>query len=106
MIVCYEIFIVRQNEKKEFIPRLASRYELESMYDHLKEILVKICYISSDNPDYWMNKLRRSFSRLQLQAREVSVIRGICRQIDWYGRKRYNDGHRSLSCQQSPLEKL
>jgi tRNA/rRNA methyltransferase len=105
MIICYEIFIARQNEEREFTPRLASRYEMEGMYEQLKEILVRICYISSDNPDYWMNKLRNFFSRLQLQAREVSVIRGICRQIDWYGRKCYNDGHKSSSCQQNPPEK-
>ena len=106
MIICYEIFIARQNEGKEFTPRLAAIYEMEGMYEQLKEILVKICCISSDNPDYQMNKLRNFLSRLQLQAREVSVIRGICRQINWYGKKRYNDGHKNSSCQQNPLEKL
>jgi len=105
MIICYEIFIARQNEEKKFTPRLASRYEMEGMYEQLKEILVRICYISPDNPDYWMNKLRNFFSRLQLQAREVSVIRGICRQIDWYGKKCYNDGQKSSSCQQNPPER-
>ena len=105
MIICYEIFIAKQNEKREFIPRLATRYEMEGMYEQLKEILVRICYISSDNPDYWMNKLRNFFSRLQPQAREVSVIRGICRQINWYGRKCYNDGQKSSSCQQNQIDK-
>ena len=105
MIICYEIFIARQNEEREFAPHLANRYELEGMYEQLKEILVRICYISSDNPDYWMNKLRNFFSRLQLQAREVSIIRGICRQIDWYGKKCFNDGHRDLSYQQNQIDK-
>ncbi|MDP3285979.1 MAG: hypothetical protein Q8M56_16230 [Desulfobacterales bacterium] len=62
------------------------------MYDQLKEILVRINYINPENPDYWMNKLRRFFTRLELRAREVSIIRGICRQIDWYGRKCYKEG--------------
>jgi len=31
-----------------------------------------------------MLNIRRFISRLPLRAREVSVIRGICRQIDWY----------------------
>jgi len=105
MIICYEIFIARQNKGREFTPRFASRYELEGMYEQLKEILARICYLNSDNSDYGMNKLRNFFSRLQLQAREVSVIRGICRQINWYGGKCYHDGKRSLSCQQNPLEK-
>jgi tRNA/rRNA methyltransferase len=29
---------------------------------------------------------------MQLRAREVSIIRGICRQINWYGKKCYQDG--------------
>jgi tRNA/rRNA methyltransferase len=39
-----------------------------------------------------MNKVRYFFNRLKLQAREVSIIRGICRQVDWYSNKRYDDG--------------
>jgi tRNA/rRNA methyltransferase len=62
------------------------------MYTQLKDILVRICFINPDNPDYWMNNLRRFLNRLPLRAREVSIIRGICRQIDWYGNKSYADG--------------
>jgi tRNA/rRNA methyltransferase len=104
MIMCYEIFLAGQ-EKKEFIPRLATRHELEGMYDQLKDILVRICYINPENPDYWMNKLRHFFTRMQLRAREVSIIRGICRQIDWYGKKCYKDGLNSTQRAQSPQNK-
>jgi tRNA/rRNA methyltransferase len=31
-----------------------------------------------------MLNIRRFLSRLSLRAREVRIIRGICRQIDWY----------------------
>jgi tRNA/rRNA methyltransferase len=105
MIICYEIFKTRCAESQDFIPRLAVRHELEGMYDQLKNILVSISYINNENPDYWMNKLRNFFFRLQLQAREVSIIRGICRQIDWYGKKCFNDGQKSLSYRQNTLEK-
>jgi len=92
MIMCYEVFLASRQEVKEFSPRLAKRHELEGMYDQLKDVLVRIGYINPDNPDYWLNKVRHFFNRLQLQAREVSIIRGICRQIDWYGKKCYHDG--------------
>ncbi|OIN95602.1 MAG: rRNA methyltransferase [Deltaproteobacteria bacterium CG1_02_45_11] len=92
IIMCYEIFIAGGEENKEFSPRLAGRHELDGMYDQLKDILVRISYINPENPDYWINKLRHFFTRLQLRAKEVSIIRGICRQIDWYGKKCYNDG--------------
>ena len=94
MIICYEIFIAGREENEKFIPRLASRHELNGMYDQLKDLLVRIGYINSENPDYWMNKLRHFFTRLQLQAREVSIIRGICRQVDWYAKKCYQDGQK------------
>lgn len=92
MVLCYELFTAGKTQIKTFTPRLASRMELDGMYDQLKEILVRIDYIRPENPDYWMNKLRRFFSRLQLRAGEVSIIRGICRQIDWYTGKCYQDG--------------
>jgi tRNA/rRNA methyltransferase len=94
MIICYEIFTAGCTQSRDFIPRLADRHELEGMYEQLKEILVKISYINPENPDYWMNKLRHFFTRLNLQAREVSIIRGICRQIDWYGKKCYDEGQK------------
>lgn len=95
MVICFEIFSAGRKENEEFVPRLANRYELDGMYDQLKDILVKISYINRENPDYWMNKLRYFFTRMQLRAREVSIIRGICRQIDWYGKKRYEDGSKN-----------
>lgn len=92
MIVCYEIFNANKDFKHEFMPRLATRHELDGMYEQLKKTLVTINYILPENPDYWMNKIRTFFSRLPLRAREVSIIRGICRQVLWYGKKCYKDG--------------
>ena len=92
MILCYEIFIAGVEANEEFTPRIASRYELDGMYDQLKDILVRISYINSENPDYWLNHFRRFFTRLQLRAKEVNIIRGLCRQVDWYGKKCYEDG--------------
>lgn len=95
MIMCYEVFIADLQEKTQFTPRFATIHELEGMYDQLKDILVRINYINPENPDYWLDKLRHFFNRMQLRAKEVSIIRGICRQIDWYGRKRFNDGQKN-----------
>ena len=94
MLLCYELFKATLDPAKPFAPRLASRLELDGMYDQVKDILVRINYIQPDNPDYWMNKLRYFFSRLQLRAGEVSIIRGICRQINWYAGKCYRDGQK------------
>lgn len=92
MIMCYELFSFSRDKPGEFAPRLANRFELEAMYAQLKDVLIRISFINPANPDYFMNNLRHFFSRMQLRAKEVRIIRGICRQILWYGSKRYEDG--------------
>jgi tRNA/rRNA methyltransferase len=96
MVLCYELFKTSLPAPKPLTPRMASRIELDGMYDQVKEILVRINYIQPENPDYWMNKLRHFFSRMQLRAGEVSIIRGICRQINWYAGKCHADGAKGV----------
>lgn len=84
MVIAYELFLAGVAEPKAVVPRLAASHELEGMYDQLRETLAKIHFINPENPDYWLKSIRRFASRVRLQAREVRIIRGICRQIDWY----------------------
>ena len=88
MVMAYEIFTA-QHPAPRFDPRLATSWELETMYAQLQETLLKINYISHQNPEHWMLKVRRFFNRHGLKAREVQLIKGICRQIDWYVRRRF-----------------
>ena len=92
MVVCYELFKATLAEKPSFVPKMASRRQLDGMYDQLRDVLVRICYINPENPDYWMHRIRQFFTRIRARAKEVSIVRGICRQIDWYAEKRYRDG--------------
>jgi tRNA/rRNA methyltransferase len=91
MILCYELRLTGAPPVNQFIPRLATRRELDGMYEHLKETFLKINFINTENPDYWMQNVRRFFSRVGLQARDVKIIRGICRQIDWYTKRTVED---------------
>ncbi len=84
MVFCYEIFLAARENDTKSTPRLADKFELEGMYSHLREVLEKIGFLDPQNPEHWMLNIRRFLSRLPLQAREVRVIRGVCRQIDWY----------------------
>lgn len=84
MIVCYEIFLASRPGTPEVEPRLANSFELEGMYGHLKEVLTKIGFLDPQNPEHWLLNIRRFLSRFPLRAREVRIIRGVCRQIDWY----------------------
>jgi len=84
MIICYEIFLADREMTPPPTPRLANKFELEGMYDHLKKVFMKIGFINPQNPEHWMLNIRRFLSRIPLRAREAKSIRGICRQIDWY----------------------
>ena len=95
MVVCYELFRCSLETPKEFTPRLANRFELDAMYTQLKDVLMRICFINPANPDYFMNNLRHFGTRMQLRAKEVQIIRGICRQIDWYGKHCFEQGKKS-----------
>ena len=97
MVMCYEIFSHTLSPPNAHSPRLASRHELDGMFEQVKDILIRICYINPENPDYWLHRFRAFCTRLQLKAGEVSIIRGICRQIDWYSGKRYEDGKKEGS---------
>jgi tRNA/rRNA methyltransferase len=84
MVLAYELFLASTEESKPFVPRLATSRELEGMYDHLRDTLSRIHFINPENPDYWMLSVRRFCSRIGLRAREVKMIRGVCRQFEWY----------------------
>jgi tRNA/rRNA methyltransferase len=87
VIVSYEIFLASREPSDDYVPRLANKFELEGMYDHLKAVLLRIGFINPQNPEHWMLNIRRFLSRISLRARDVRIIRGICRQMDWYTEK-------------------
>jgi tRNA/rRNA methyltransferase len=91
MIISYEVFAASYGSNSGFTPKLATSAEKEGMYDHMQQILMKMNYIYPENPDYAMTSIRNLFSRLNLTARDVKIIRGVCRQIDLYGRGKTKD---------------
>jgi len=84
MILCYEIAIAETGIPERFTPKLASSRELEGMYGHIGTLLQEIGFLNPENPEYWLMYIRRLFSRVRLSAKEVRIIRGICRQLSWY----------------------
>jgi len=87
MIICYEIFTASSEGTAVFTQKLATVAEIEAMYEHLKEMFLRIGFIKTQNPEYWMTNVRRFFSRTTLLAKDVKIMRGICHQVELYGRK-------------------
>ena len=82
MIVCYELFMTTVPATYAE-PRLATTAELQGMFDHIGRVCLEIGFINHENPDYWMNNIRRFLSRMRLRSRETRMIRGFCRQLLW-----------------------
>ena len=51
------------------------------MYQHLEQALVEIGFLDADNPRKLMPRLKRLFSRAQLEKEEVNILRGIARHM-------------------------
>ena len=77
MILCYEIFTAASGKKVRPAARLVG--ELEGMYEHIREVSLRIGFINPQNPEYWMTSIRRFLARVELRSREVKIIRGFCR---------------------------
>jgi tRNA/rRNA methyltransferase len=86
MILCYEIFIASPEAAvaAESSPKLARSEELEGMYGQIKTLLADIEFLNPENPEYWMMHIRRFFARAGILSREAGIVRGICRQLEWY----------------------
>ncbi len=83
LIFCYELFgglsVPSVIDSRESAPGVL----LESMYDQMERVLLKIGFLNPENPAHLMRSFRRIFSRSELDEREVAIIRGMLSQIDW-----------------------
>lgn len=81
-IFCYELRKASLLTNNQLISgvatsKLAKRAEIESFYEHLKETLYQIDFLDPSQPKKVMPKLKRLFSRTQLEVSEVNILRGI-----------------------------
>jgi tRNA/rRNA methyltransferase len=91
LLLLWEMTRPELEKPPAFSPKLAKRQDLEGMYVQLTEVLARIGFINPDNPDHWIDNLRRSLSRIGLTARDVKIVRGIFRQMDWYIEKQLSE---------------
>jgi tRNA/rRNA methyltransferase len=49
----------------------------------MKETFLKIGYLNPQNPEHILFALRRLFGRAGLEERDLQVLNGLLRQIEW-----------------------
>lgn len=64
-----------------FQGKLASASEIEGMYLHLEQALAAIGFLDPTSPKKLMPRLKRLFSRTQLETEELNIFRGIAKKI-------------------------
>ncbi|MGQ9645509.1 MAG: RNA methyltransferase [Thermodesulfobacteriota bacterium] len=86
MVLCYELFQSSTTIHQEK-GRLASAGHLERMFEHMERTLVAIGFLDAKHPERIMRVLRKIFGRSQMDDREVQILQGIWRKVDWYLRR-------------------
>jgi tRNA/rRNA methyltransferase len=62
--------------------KLATVEQLEVLFDHMRETLLRIKYLNPQNPEHIMRSYRQMFGRAALDDREVRILRGLMSEID------------------------
>lgn len=83
MVVAYEIFTSEGCEGRGEGRSVADTRSQERMFAQMEETLIRIGFLDRKNPRHIMRDLRRIFGRARLDEREVKILRGILRQVDW-----------------------
>jgi tRNA (cytidine32/uridine32-2'-O)-methyltransferase len=84
-IVCYELrmaFLLQENKIEEKAILLADVQQQEYFYQHLQDMLNKIEFLKPLRSQQIMDRLRRLFSRSELDETEVKILRGILSTIE------------------------
>ncbi|MBI1813438.1 MAG: RNA methyltransferase [Deltaproteobacteria bacterium] len=86
MVCGYELFVAAQETLTEpMLPAIATTAAMEDMYERLQAALLAIGFLHPENPEHIMFSLRRLFGRVGIDEREMRILLGLARQIEWYG---------------------
>jgi tRNA (cytidine32/uridine32-2'-O)-methyltransferase len=87
MVVAYELRLAALREAASPTPvavtERAAAGDLEAALDDLREALIGIGYLSPANPDAILAEWRALIARAGPSPREVSLVRGLARQVRW-----------------------
>jgi tRNA/rRNA methyltransferase len=88
-LLCYEMRVAALRSSSALVSetevgfkgKLATAQEVEGMFSHLEQALVAIEFLDPAQPKRLMPRLKRMFSRTQLETEEVNILRGIAARI-------------------------
>lgn len=88
-ICCYELFVAdaATTAATEPAATLATSARTELMFENLQRAFLSIGFLLRDNPEHIMYALRGMLGRARLEERDVRILLGLARQIEWFSRE-------------------
>jgi tRNA/rRNA methyltransferase len=87
-VVClYEIFVASMTELPRSTIKRAEAENIERLFDIMRHSLLKIGFLDSENPEHMLLAFRRFLGRAGLEDKDVRILTGMFRQIEWYAEK-------------------
>lgn len=88
----YELFVASGNILESTIgdrgeDPLASTRQMELFYDHLQATITDIGFLHIDKARSVMRRLRRIYNRIELDTKELDILRGILRYSQNHNKK-------------------
>jgi tRNA/rRNA methyltransferase len=81
-LCAYELFTCQSAPTTTPVSQPASA-ELEGFYTHLEQTLLTIGYLQPHTAASKLQKFRRLFNRAELTTEEITLLRGVLRQLAW-----------------------
>ncbi len=85
-VIClYEIYLASLTPPadRKLVER-ASAEAVERLFDRMRRSLLRIGFLDSENPEHMLLAFRRILGRAGLEEKDVRILTGLFRQIDWY----------------------
>lgn len=78
-IMSYELRMALPNvqEYSSSLDTLANHDEIESYYRHFEQTMINCGFLDPKNPKHLMRRIRRLYSRTNLERKEINLLRGI-----------------------------
>jgi tRNA/rRNA methyltransferase len=84
-VIClYELYIASLAPAAEESIQRAGAEHVERLFDIMRKSLLKIGFLDSENPEHMLLAFRRILGRAGLEDKDVRILTGMFRQIEWY----------------------
>jgi tRNA/rRNA methyltransferase len=84
-VIClYEVYLASLEPVTDRGVQRAQAEDIERLFDIMRTSLLKIGFLDSENPEHMLLAFRRILGRGGLEGKDVRILTGMFRQIEWY----------------------